>query len=207
MSDLISLIAATLLLSLVHAAIPNHWVPLVLVGRVEKWTLLETQWATLLTGFAHIFSTLLLGVVLGYIGFQLSEQYKVISEVFAPLLLIFMGLVYFASNSNHQHLDEAKILKNKSKISIISSLCISMFLSPCLEIETYFFTAGTQGIYSMILIAIVYLFSTLFGMLVLVSLGFKSLEKYNWHFLEHHERRITGSMLIVLGIISFFIKF
>ncbi|MBN8836214.1 MAG: hypothetical protein J0I09_03065 [Sphingobacteriia bacterium] len=32
-----SIIAGTILLALVHALIPNHWLPLVAVGKAEKW--------------------------------------------------------------------------------------------------------------------------------------------------------------------------
>ena len=206
MNDLIGLLIGSILLSLVHAAIPNHWVPLVLVGRAEKWSLWETQLATLLTGFAHILSTVLLGIVIGLIGFKLSEQYKIISEVIAPLVLIFMGMIYFALNSGHNHLATETIIQRKSKISILTTLCLAMFLSPCLEIETYFFAAGTLGFLSILSIAMVYLLVTLGGMLVLVTLGFRSLEKFNWHFLEHNEKKITGAILILVGILSFFIK-
>ncbi len=32
-----SIITATILLGLVHALIPNHWLPLVAVAKAEKW--------------------------------------------------------------------------------------------------------------------------------------------------------------------------
>ena len=36
------LFLGSLLLSLIHATIPNHWLPVVAVGKAEKWTMNET---------------------------------------------------------------------------------------------------------------------------------------------------------------------
>jgi hypothetical protein len=34
---MIDLLAGSILLSIIHAAIPNHWIPVVMIGRAEKW--------------------------------------------------------------------------------------------------------------------------------------------------------------------------
>ena len=80
-----------------------------------------------------------------------------------------------------------------------------MFFSPCIEIEAYYFTAGTLGMSGIIVVSIIYLILTIFGMLLLVDLGNRGVEKLNWHFLEHHEKKIMGIVLIVLGIFAYFV--
>jgi len=46
----------SLLLSVIHALIPNHWIPLIAISKAEKWTIKETLFATFITGFSHMIS-------------------------------------------------------------------------------------------------------------------------------------------------------
>jgi putative Mn2+ efflux pump MntP len=48
---------------------------------------------------------------------------------------------------------------------------------------------------------------TLIVMFTLVYLGLKGINKFNSHFLEHHEKRITGVVLIILGLLAYFVEF
>jgi threonine/homoserine/homoserine lactone efflux protein len=80
-----------------------------------------------------------------------------------------------------------------------------MFFSPCLEIEAYYFVASSFGWRGIITVSIIYTSITIAGMLLLVWLGMKGVKKIKSHFLEHHEKTITGSLLILLGIAGYFI--
>lgn len=205
---MIHLVMGSLLLSLVHAAIPNHWLPIVVIARAEKWNSREALWITALTGLAHASSTILVGIGIGLIGYKLSENYDFFTTTIAPVLLILMGLLYFGldyKHAVHRHLPGSKQLQQKSKLTIIATLCLAMFFSPCLEIDTYFITAGTHGWQGIAAVSLVYLFITVTGMLLLVALGNKGLERFNLHFLEHHEKKVTGTVLILLGLLSFYL--
>jgi len=207
---MIQLIIGSFLLSLIHALIPNHWIPLITIGKAERWTIRETLGASAVVAFAHSISTVLLGIVIGLIGLKLANEYQHVATIIAPLVLILMGLVYFGmdfKHTHHEHLPNEKKLKQKSKVAILFTLCIAMFFSPCLEIETYYFTAGTFGWEGIVIVSLVYLVVTVGSILLLVYLGSKSIEKFNWHFLEHYEKKITGSILILLGITSFFMNY
>jgi sulfite exporter TauE/SafE len=206
---MIHIIIGSLILSIIHASIPNHWIPLVLISKAEKWNSRETMAVTAITAFSHTLSTIILGILIGLIGYKLSESYQAITQIIASLVLIFMGLVYFAldmKHSHHEHLPDDAGLPKKSKLAIILTLCMAMFFSPCLEIETIYFSAGTLGWIAIAAISAIYLIVTVSGIVILVALGCKSIEKFNWHFLEHHEKKITGGVLIALGILSFFLK-
>ena len=206
---MIELIISSFILSIAHAAIPNHWAPLVFISRSEGWKLRETLFATALTGFAHILSTVLLGSVIGIIGYKLSGSYDMISHIVAPLVLIFMGLIYlgmYSGKHTHEHLpSEEKLSKKRSKKAILLTLFTAMFFSPCMELGAYYFTAGTYGIKGILLVSLIYMVATISLMVILVWLGYKGIEKFKWHFLEHHEKKITGIILLVIGVLSFFI--
>ncbi len=215
MQSLIQIIIGSFLLSIVHASIPNHWLPIVAIGRSEKWSFKETLSVTALTGFAHTSSTILIGILVGFIGYRLSESYELITEYIAPSILIILGIVYlfldYRENKNnqhheHEHINVDEIRKRGNKKAIIASLSFAMFFSPCLEIEAYFFVASSQGWGGIAVVSIVYLTVTIIGMMLLVAIGSKSITKLKFHFFEHHEKALTGGVLLILGILSLLIR-
>ena len=201
----------SILLSLAHAAIPNHWLPVVAIGKAEKWTQRETLFVAGISGFAHTLSTVLVGITIGIIGITLSSNYAVISEKIAPALLIVLGLVYLAIDrrKHHQHTHgvETGNIKNRSNRAIIASLALAMFLSPCLEIEAYYFQAASAGWTGILLVSVVYVVITVTGMLLLVFLASKGVRTIQSHFLDHHEKLLSGIVLILLGVFALFVKF
>jgi len=58
---------------------------------------------------------------------------------------------------------------------------------------------------SVILLSIVYAIVSISGILLLVNLGNKGVNLLPAEFIEHNEKRISGAVLIVVGIISFFL--
>jgi hypothetical protein len=205
----------SLLLSIIHALIPNHWLPLIAVGKTEKWSLNQTLWATVITGFAHTLSTIIIGIVVGLIGYKLSSGYSVISETVAPAILIGLGVIYVIldlRHHRHHHHDISPVAaetgSNRSRwVAILTSLSVAMFLTPCIEIEAYYFQAGTIGWIGIFIVSAVYLATTVIIMLTLVYLGMRGMATFKAHFLEHHEKAITGMVLIGLGILALLIKF
>jgi putative Mn2+ efflux pump MntP len=207
------LFLGSLLLGLIHPLFPNHWIPLIAISKTEKWTNKETIVATLITGFSHTLSTIIIGIIVGFVGIKLSESYSYITKIAAPLILFILGVLYLLldlkSSHHHHHFEINKdTLKNrKSKTAIIFTLCIGLFFSPCIEIEAYYFQAATQGWIGIFIVSLVYLIMTLTIMVTLVYLGLKGVNKFNSHFLDHHEKAITGIVLILLGMLAYFVEF
>jgi cytochrome c biogenesis protein CcdA len=207
------IILGSLILGLIHPLFPNHWIPLIAISKTEKWSTKETVFATLITGFSHTLSTILIGVFVGFIGIKLAESYSYITRVAAPLILLFIGVIYvildLKSTHNHHHfnINNQELKNQKSKTAIIISLCIGMFLSPCIEIEAFYFQAATQGWLGIFLVSIIYLTLTLSIMVGLVYFGLKGVNKFNSHFLDHHEKLVTGIVLIALGLFGYFVEF
>lgn len=202
-----SILLGSILLSLLHAVIPNHWLPVLAIGRKENWSLGEVTKVTFLSGLAHALSTIIIGVVLGLLSIQLSNSIEYFTKLIAPILLIAMGTFFIYQHHRHKHFhlhEEPK--PSLSKTKIILALVIAMFLSPCMEIEAYFLLAGTKGIWAVLLIAGLYLTISVSGMVLWVRLAYKGLLKLNWHSLEHNAGIITGWTLIITGILSFFIS-
>jgi putative Mn2+ efflux pump MntP len=202
-----SLVAGTFILALIHALIPNHWLPLVAVARAEHWKARDINTVTFISATAHVLGTVALGLVLGMIGKELAEEYGHTINVAASILLIIFGLIYYTVNLPHHHhsqqQDVAKYKRSKRKWILI--FIAMMFLSPCLEVESLFLSAGAFGMGTVTLLAIVYAIVSISGILLLVNLGNKGVNLLPTEFIEHNEKRISGAVLIIVGIISFFL--
>jgi len=214
MTGLSQIIVGAFLLSIVHASIPNHWIPLVALSKAEKWNEKLTLVITAISGLAHTLSTIIIGIIVGFLGYKLSSSYSFIVGVIAPSLLILLGIIYlilsirYNRHHHHHHSHEIHLddVKKKTTTAIILTLTISMFFSPCLEIEAYFFVASKLGWQGIISVSVIYTIITIAGMLLLVWLGMKGVKKIKSHFLEHHEKTIIGIILIFLGLMGYFIK-
>jgi len=206
----------SVILSIVHAVIPNHWIPLIAISRTESWTTKESVTGTFITGFAHTLSTVLIGIAVGFAGYKLSGSFEIITSVIAPLILITIGLFYLIidyihtkrhNHHEHVHIELDKLKNKKSRLAILGTLSLAMFLSPCLELEAYYFHAGTFGWLGIAIVSIVYIVITVSLMTLLVFLGVKGISRFELHFLEHHEKRVTGIILLLLGIMAYFVEF
>lgn len=202
-----SVIAGTILLAIVHALIPNHWLPLVAVAKAEQWKSRDVNLVTLLAALAHVLGTVALGIVLGLIGKELVEEYGNAIYVGSSVLLIVFGLIYYTVNLPHHHHSEQSdvVAYKRSKRKWVLIFIVMMFLSPCLEVESLFLSAGAYGMGMVFMLSVIYAIVSVSGIMLLVNLGHKGTRLLSAHFIEHNEKRISGIVLIVVGIISFFL--
>lgn len=204
-ADLLPILFGGLLLSILHALIPNHWLPLLAIGKKEQWSLTQTTRVTFLSGLAHALSTVLLGVAVSMVGGELNEKVQYFSAWVAPGILIALGIFYIYQHHRHRHFHLHAKVSPFTKGKIVFSLVIAMFFSPCLEIEAYFLISGTYGWVAVLLLATLYTVVTVTGMVVWVRIAYQGLVKMNWHHLEHHAGIITGITLLITGIITILI--
>jgi len=204
--DMLSILAGAFLVSVAHAILPDHWLPLILISRAEKWSQAETLWITALVTIPHLVSTILLGFLMGMIGLRLSASHEALMEIVAPAMFVLIGLIYVYRNyraEGHHHGADISNLGDRSKRKVVTLMATALFFSPCVSIGSYFFVVGAEGVASMALVSIIYVVVTLGVLLLMVTLGRRGVERIQWHFLEHNENLITGLVLIVIGLFIF----
>lgn len=213
MSSIVHIITGAIILSIVHAAMPNHWLPIVAIGKSEKWTRRETLNITAIASTAHTISSIAIGIIVGMIGYRLSSAYESITGIIAPLILVVLGVIYIIldysenkKHNHHHHLDVEKT-KKKSKAGIIITISIAMFFSPCIEIEAYYFAASAYGWPGIIPVSVAYFVITVTGMILLVNYASKGIEQLKLHFMEHHEKLVSGIVLVFLGLVAFLFEY
>ena len=206
------ILLGSLLLSAIHALIPNHWIPLVAIGRAEGWSRSETLTFTGITGLAHVTSTILIGVVAGLLGHELSTRYAAVASVVAPAVLIGLGVVYLVlevAGRRHQHHHFADPGARKQGLAVLArriSLRRHVLLSLPRDRGVLLHRRRSRMARESSTVSLVYLVVTVAGMVVLVDLGLKGAARIQSHFLEHHEKAVTGLLLIALGALAYFVE-
>ncbi|MGC8766882.1 MAG: hypothetical protein ACP5QP_04205 [Brevinematia bacterium] len=115
--------------------------------------------------------------------------------------------LHLHSHHDHIHINQDTISvksESSSSILIVVSISFALFLSPCVEIETYYLQASKYGFLGITSLSLIYTITTVISTVLLVSLGEKLVNKINFKFLEHNEDYIVGIILIILGIFFLF---
>ncbi|MEO6189620.1 MAG: hypothetical protein ABIO44_03840 [Saprospiraceae bacterium] len=204
---MLQLFIATLLVSLLHALIPSHWIPLLSVSKTYKWTKKETLIMSFYLSCAHVLSSLVIGILLGVLGLKLNETLGSALHWISPLILISFGVYFLWRHHTHHHfhVDDELIQPPIRKRQLFLSLMMFMILSPCLEITGFFFGAGSFGYSAIFIVAIIYTLCSIIAMVLWVNflyVGFQNIDAHRW---EHRSGIWTGVTIIVTGILSFFI--
>jgi hypothetical protein len=87
-----------------HAILPDHWLPLAVVGRTRRYPLGTVARLSGLAGIAHVLVSLLLGAALIAIGLQFRSTVAGAQDTIVGALLIGTGLAFVALEvRGHDH--------------------------------------------------------------------------------------------------------
>lgn len=199
------LLSATILIALVHALIPNHWLPLVAVAKAEGWKNNVLLKAAMLSSISHVVGTVLLGILLGRLSHELAKQFETYVHWFGSVVLVLFGVYYFFSKHKHVTYQKSVTKIKNSQLRWTFLFSTMMFFSPCLEVQSLFISAGIYGMDYTLLMAGAYSLISITGIVLLVMLTYRGVKLIDTHFLEQFEKQITGSVLLAVGVLSFFI--
>lgn len=87
-------LAAAAGVAVLHSILPDHWVPLAVIGRAERWSLLRTGKVGAWTGVGHVAGSLALGVVLIVIGLGVGSIVKLEGWIVGAILIA-TGIGFF----------------------------------------------------------------------------------------------------------------
>src|ERR1041385_7125602 len=122
---MLTLVSGSFLLSLLHAIIPNHWLPILAIGRKENWTLGEILSITAIAGVSHVASTLIIGWTLVFFGWELSKNFQPITPFMAPAILVLIGTIFIYRHHKHKHFHVADQRHQNSKTKMIMALSVA----------------------------------------------------------------------------------
>lgn len=203
--DSLELFISVLAISILHAILPNHWLPVVAISRQLNWDGRKTAGVTMLAALAHSLSTVIIGILVALGGMTLDGILPYFKYIAAGILIA-LGILFIWRHQHHMHfhLKDIKLTPTTNMRVIIGTLLMAMFLSPCLEVGALFLVAGTSGIMLTLIIAGIYTITSAIGMTLFAWLALHGLKKMDWHKLEHNSGLVSGIILVLTGIIFIF---
>lgn len=101
-----ALIAAAAGVGLGHAILPDHWIPLAVVGRTEKYPLGRVARLSALAGVAHVLVSIVLGAIVIAVGLQFRSTVQDAQDTIIGVVLVLTGVGFAAlhlSGRGHRH--------------------------------------------------------------------------------------------------------
>jgi nickel/cobalt exporter len=200
---LFSSVAATgFAVAFLHAAIPTHWLPFVLVSRGQHWSVPKTLSITVLAGFSHALMTMALGALIMGAGLALAPVLGKVFPLVVGGVLIAVGLFYLlrqalGTKGGHVHAEGRAFGSDRAAIIGLVTL---LALSPCEAFLPIYLANVRHGWLGFAGLSLVLAVATSAGMLLFTALSLAGAQKLKLEALARYERAILGGALCLLGV-------
>lgn len=191
------LLGTVSLLAVLHMIAPDHWLPLMAVSSVRKFSGKKTFLISSLLGFIHAGTSIVVGIIALAIGILLVKNYLVLIYFVGIILLILIG-IYFIFNGYFEadNLDKFKTssIKTVLSISVLPDLALIPFIVMGVKLSL------TQFVMILILFTVVSS-SALPIVVIAASSGFsRIIEKVSPRYVDY----MVGLILISTATIIWF---
>ncbi|MFC5373034.1 hypothetical protein ACFPIF_10745 [Brevundimonas faecalis] len=203
---LISLLGGGFVAAFLHAALPTHWLPFVLVGRAQRWSLGRVMGAAVAAGLGHILSTALVGSLIVAAGIALNTWIDGVLPHLSAALLFLFGAFYLARASLRKPVTalgpEVEVPEPAvSDRAAFWGLVLMMAVTPGEVLLPIYLSSATEGVVALGLLTLSFAAGTVLGMTLLAALasaGYSILRLERW---ARYEGAILGVALIVIGLL------
>ncbi|MBU1347797.1 MAG: hypothetical protein KKA16_12735 [Alphaproteobacteria bacterium] len=203
---LLSLLGGGFAAAFLHAALPTHWLPFVLVGRAQRWTLTRSLLAVTAAGLAHIATTALVGSLIVAAGMALDAWVAGLLPHLSAVLLFGFGGFYLIRSAVRRPvmaggpgLDLAE--PTVSHAAAFWGLVAVMALSPGEVLLPIYMSSAQEGAGALALLTLAFAIGTILGMATFTTLaraGASVLRLERW---ARYEGAILGLALIAIGLL------
>ena len=201
-----SIAATGFAVAFLHAALPTHWLPFVLVGRAQKWSTGRTLGVTLLAGLGHVGLTIALGLALVMAGLALQPSLGGVFHWIVGGLMAAVGLFYVLRGRHSHAVPAAGRRVYASDRAAIAALVTLLTLSPCEAFLPYYLAGMEHGWQAFVALSLVLLVATSAGMLIFTGLSLAGFKRLGLQWVERYEETILGVALILVGVAVAFFK-
>jgi hypothetical protein len=205
---LLSLLGAGFVTAFLHAALPTHWLPFVLVGRGQRWSLPQVLGAVTAAGLAHIAATAVVGGLIVAAGLALDQWISGLLPALSAALLFLFGAFYLGrallrpaimAGGPSLALSEPTV----SHAAAFWGLVALMAISPGEVLLPIYLSQATEGPLVLAALTVAFAAGTVLGMAlftVLARAGWSVLRLERW---ARYEGVILGLALILIGLLVF----
>lgn len=203
---LLSLVGGGFAAAFLHAALPTHWLPFVLVGRAQRWSLPRTLGAVSAAGLAHIATTAVVGGLIIAAGMAMDQWVAGFLPHLSAVLLFLFGAFYLVKSALRRPamaggpaLDLAE--PTVSHTAAFWGLVAMLAISPGEVLLPIYMSSAQEGLLALALLTVAFAVGTILGMGVFTTLaraGASVLRLERW---ARYEGAVLGIALIALGLL------
>ena len=203
---LLSLLGVGFATAFLHAALPTHWLPFVLVGRAQRGPLDRIMAAVVAAGLAHVASTALVGGLIVVAGLALDQWVSgLLPYLSAILLFVFGGFYLVRALVRRPQLAGGPALETPgpavSDAAAFGALVATMAISPGEVLLPFYLNQAQGGLAVLAALTVIFAGGTVLGMAVFTLLaraGWSVLRLERW---ARYEGAVLGLALIAIGLL------
>jgi hypothetical protein len=195
-----------------HAILPDHWVPLAVVGRTHRYTLRRVAKLSTAAAIAHVLVSLVLGAIIVAVGLQFRSDIQAAQDAVIGSVLIATGLAFVAlelTGRGHRHAHGHREHHHKavhadptpSRTRALAAIVVPFgaAASPDLTILPVFLAATAAGTFAavgaLVLFSLVTV-ATIVGLTLSACFGGY---RIRGQWLERWGNAFTAAVLVVIG--------
>ncbi len=200
-----ALIAAAAGVGFAHAVMPDHWMPLAVAGRAERYPLAKIARLSSLAGVAHVLVSLLLGVVIVAVGLQFRSSIADAEGAIVGGLLVATGVAFavfelIGHRHGHTHDHDAHEQRHRRLRGAAAVMVpFGAAASPDLTILPVFLAAAATGVGAAIGCLAAFSLVTVLTFVVLTVLAAAGGYALRIPWLDRAANGITAAVLVVIG--------
>ncbi|MSU73314.1 MAG: hypothetical protein EXS43_13415 [Opitutus sp.] len=214
-----------------HAAIPTHWLPFVLVARARGWGHTKAIAVLALAGLGHVGLMGVIGLAIAWLGFQLDERIgRFFPWIAGGLLLAFAtyyfyrqwsgrGICHHNPPGGHHHADEhcgeahanshwhaeledsPLVSRSTGDWTAVAGLFVMLTLSPCEGFLPIYLSGVQFGWRGFVLLSVILAVATFVAMTLFTWLALIGFEKFRLNRFERYESGMLATLFGILGVL------
>jgi len=225
------LVIAAASVALLHSILPDHWVPLAVVARTQRWGLLRVARISTLASVGHVLTSVALGGVIAVVGLQFQRAIDVQQGHIVGGVLVLTGLGFLlwgltghghghdhghnhGHNHGHPH-EQSDDHEDGSTAELASAeqplarrlaaiaVPFGVAASPDLTILPVALAAGAVGGVTVVGVLVVFAAVTMATFVGLTVLATIAGYRIKGEWLERNATTITALVLIAIGVVAF----
>lgn len=219
------LLGAAGAVAVLHSILPDHWVPLAVVGRTQHWSLFHVARVSALASAGHVLASVVLAGIIAAIGLQFQQQLDTQQGHIVGAVLVLTGLGFLiwgltgrghAHNHAHGHdhhgpggsQEDAHATADANQQTLgrrLAAIAVpfGVAASPDLTILPVALAASAIGrgtVAGVLVVFAVFTIATFVGLTMLSTLAGYQI-KGEW--LERNANTITAIVLIAIGVVAY----
>lgn len=93
-TSIVLLLGAAAVVAILHSVLPDHWVPLAVVARTQRWNILRVGRVTFLASLGHVITSLILGGIIAVVGLQFQQKIETQQGHIVGAVLTLTGILF-----------------------------------------------------------------------------------------------------------------